>query len=123
MHRSPLTGPDRRPAEGDVARSFDQSGLRIMVAGGTRTGHRYPANFDVLHVDGEDTTALPTGSLSEPCIQPYVIMDLNLGYDLPWVRGASIQMVMNNVLGTEYTSFVGVPAIGRFTMVRLRYEF
>ena len=73
--------------------------------------------------DIEDTTALPTGSLSEPCIQPYVIMDLNLGYDLPWVRGASIQMVMNNVLGTEYTSFVGVPAIGRFTMVRLRYEF
>jgi serine/threonine protein phosphatase PrpC len=51
MHRSLTTGPDRRPAEGDVARTFDQLGYRISVAGGTRIGHRYPANFDVLHVD------------------------------------------------------------------------
>jgi serine/threonine protein phosphatase PrpC len=51
MHRSPRAGPDRRPAEGDIARNFAQSGLRILVAGGTRIGHRYPANFDVLHVD------------------------------------------------------------------------
>nr|MDT0656648.1 serine/threonine-protein phosphatase [Micromonospora sp. DSM 115978] len=51
MHRSPATGPDRRPAEGDVARTFDHLGVRISVAGGTRIGNRYPANFDVLHVD------------------------------------------------------------------------
>lgn len=71
----------------------------------------------------EDAGTLPSGSISEPCIQPYVIVDLNLGYDLPWVSGASVQMVMNNVLGTQYRSFVGVPALGRFTLVRLRYEF
>jgi len=51
MHRSPVTGPDRMPAEGDVSRTFHHAGHRIEVAGGTRVGHRYRANFDVLHVD------------------------------------------------------------------------
>lgn len=51
MHRSPATGPDRLPAEGDVARAFQHAGHRLLVAGGTRVGHHYPTNFDVLHVD------------------------------------------------------------------------
>lgn len=71
----------------------------------------------------EEQDALPSGSISEPCIQPFTILDLVLGYDLPWARGASLQMVMNNVTDTPYRSFAGVPTIGRFTMIRLRYEF
>ncbi|MEN3613713.1 serine/threonine-protein phosphatase [Plantactinospora sp. ZYX-F-223] len=51
MHRSPVTGPDRMPAEGDVSRSYPLAGHRLSVAGGTRVGQRYSANFDVLHVD------------------------------------------------------------------------
>ncbi|GIG91575.1 PP2C family protein-serine/threonine phosphatase [Plantactinospora endophytica] len=51
MHRSPVTGPDRMPAEGDVSRSYPTAGHRLSVAGGSRVGQRYSANFDVLHVD------------------------------------------------------------------------
>ncbi|MDG4786221.1 protein phosphatase 2C domain-containing protein [Micromonospora sp. WMMD1102] len=51
MHRSPVTGPDRMPAEGDVSRSYQVGAHRLSVAGGSRVGQRYSANFDVLHVD------------------------------------------------------------------------
>ncbi|WP_422770318.1 PP2C family protein-serine/threonine phosphatase [Plantactinospora sp. WMMC1484] len=51
MHRSPVTGPDRMPAEGDVARSYPLAGHRLEAAGGSRVGKRYSANFDVLHLD------------------------------------------------------------------------
>ncbi|MBF9132890.1 serine/threonine-protein phosphatase [Plantactinospora sp. S1510] len=51
MHRTPVTGPDRMPAEGDVTRSYTHAGRRLHVAGGSRVGNRYAANFDVLHVD------------------------------------------------------------------------
>lgn len=39
------------PVEGDVTRVFPHAGHRLEVAAGTRVGHRYRANFDVLHVD------------------------------------------------------------------------
>ena len=32
------------------------------------------------------------------------------------------QAAINNVLDTPYRSFVGVPAIGRFAMVRMKYD-
>ncbi|MFY1669830.1 PP2C family protein-serine/threonine phosphatase [Plantactinospora sp. WMMB334] len=51
MHRSPVTGPDRMPAEGDVVRSYPLAGHRLEAAGGSRVGKRYSANFDVLHLD------------------------------------------------------------------------
>lgn len=51
MHRSSPGGFGRPPAEGEVARVIDHAGRRFSVAGGTRIGHRYHANFDVLHVD------------------------------------------------------------------------
>lgn len=71
----------------------------------------------------EGASALPSGSITSPCMEPYTIVDLTLGYELPWVAGTSVQLVMNNVLDTEYRSFVGVPSVGRFTMLRLRHEF
>jgi serine/threonine protein phosphatase PrpC len=39
------------PAEYDIVRAFDRGPHRLTVAAGTRVGNRYPANFDVLHVD------------------------------------------------------------------------
>lgn len=51
MHRSPPAGSGRPPADGEVARVVDHAGRRFSVAGGTRIGHQYPANFDVVHVD------------------------------------------------------------------------
>ncbi len=51
MHRSPAGGAERRPVEGDITRTFAHAGASLAVAGGSRVGYRYSANFDVLHVD------------------------------------------------------------------------
>ncbi|MFC7545866.1 PP2C family protein-serine/threonine phosphatase [Plantactinospora sp. GCM10030261] len=37
----------------DTVRSFDRGRRRLSVAGATCVGSRYPANFDVLHIDPE----------------------------------------------------------------------
>ncbi|GAB3155623.1 protein phosphatase 2C domain-containing protein [Micromonospora sonneratiae] len=42
-------GPGQK--ETDVLRTFERGAHRLSVAAGTRVGMRYPANFDVLHVD------------------------------------------------------------------------
>jgi outer membrane receptor protein involved in Fe transport len=36
--------------------------------------------------------------------------------------GATIQLVVNNLFDTDYRSFVGVPKIGRFAMLRVKYD-
>lgn len=57
------------------------------------------------------------------CVDPYTLADLTLDYKLPHLGGASLQMAVTNVFGTKYRSFVGVPSIGRLTLLRLRYNF
>lgn len=49
--RTPWTDRETAPEDGDTTHAFDHGGYRLSVAGGTRVGNRYPANFDVLHVD------------------------------------------------------------------------
>lgn len=51
MRGSPPARLGRPPAESEVGRLVEYAGRRFSVAGGTRVGHRYPANYDVLHVD------------------------------------------------------------------------
>jgi outer membrane receptor protein involved in Fe transport len=34
-----------------------------------------------------------------------------------------LQLTANNLLGTKYRSFVGVPEMGRFVMARVKYAF
>jgi outer membrane receptor protein involved in Fe transport len=48
-------------------------------------------------------------------------VDLNAGYEVP-NTAATLQFSVINVFDTGYRSFVGVPKIGRFAMVRVRYE-
>jgi len=59
---------------------------------------------------------------TEPCVKSYTLVDLLLGYRLPF-RGASIQLSVQNLLDEEYRSFPGVPAIGRMALLRLKYDF
>lgn len=62
------------------------------------------------------------GDFEEDCVDDFAIFDLSAGYTIR-NTGATVQLSVNNVLGTPYRSFVGVPKIGRFAMVRLRYDF
>lgn len=69
----------------------------------------------------DDGRALP--GLSRPCISAATLLDATAGYRLPFSRGTSLQLSVTNLLGTPYRSFVGVPAIGRFALLRVRHEF
>jgi outer membrane receptor for ferrienterochelin and colicins len=56
------------------------------------------------------------------CVAGHLLHDLTLGFRFGR-SGLSAQLSVQNVLNTPYRSFIGVPELGRFTMLRLRYAF
>lgn len=83
----------------------------------------YSAPYNATACIGEQQFEVQLLGKPTPCVQQVFLMDLNASYRLPWVRGTSVQLAMQNVLDKPHASFVGVPELGRFTMLRLRYEF
>jgi iron complex outermembrane receptor protein len=85
---------------------------------------RYTAEFPVQSgvfsgtdcLEGAPTTA-------EPCVDSQVLLDFNVGYRLPTMPGATVQLFVQNILDQEHRSFPGTPEIGRLALLRLRYEF
>jgi len=61
------------------------------------------------------------GLFEEDCVEGATIVDLNLGYRLPNAP-AQLQLSVTNLFDTPYRSFVGVPDIGRFAMVSVKYD-
>ena len=57
----------------------------------------------------------------ETCVEGFQLVDLTLGYKVPQTQ-ATLQLTVSNLFDSGYRSFVGVPEIGRFIMVRVRYE-
>jgi len=49
------------------------------------------------------------------------LVDVNVGYQIPRTR-ATAQLAVTNLFDSPYRSFVGVPNIGRFAMLRLKYD-
>jgi outer membrane receptor protein involved in Fe transport len=60
---------------------------------------------------------------TEACVDNYTLLDLNLSYRLPMVRGTTLQLMVQNLLDEDYRSFPGVPTIGRMGLLRLKYDF
>jgi outer membrane receptor for ferrienterochelin and colicins len=65
----------------------------------------------------------PEGPLEEDCVESYTLFDLNLGYRLPMVRGATLNVLVNNLLDEDFRPFPGTPAMGRMVIARIRYDF
>ena len=61
--------------------------------------------------------------INEPCVESFNIVDVLVGYDLPQIRGASLQLLVQNALDEDYRAFVGTPTLGRLMMLRLKYDF
>jgi outer membrane receptor for ferrienterochelin and colicins len=61
------------------------------------------------------------GLFAEDCVEASSLVDLNLGYRLPTMP-ATLQLAVTNLFGVEYRSFVGVPNIGRFAMLKVKYD-
>jgi outer membrane receptor protein involved in Fe transport len=56
-------------------------------------------------------------------VEGYSSFDVTAGYRLPFMEGVSLTVDVQNILNTDYRTFVGTPALGRFTLLRLMYEF
>ncbi|HSM61513.1 MAG TPA: TonB-dependent receptor [Longimicrobiales bacterium] len=63
----------------------------------------------------------PAGLFDEDCVEAATLVDLMLGYRIPNTR-ATAQLSVTNLFDSDYRSFVGVPSIGRFAMIRLKYD-
>ena len=57
----------------------------------------------------------------DDCVEGVVLVDANFGYKIPNTP-AEIQLAVTNLFDTPYRSFVGVPDIGRFAIVRMKYD-
>jgi outer membrane receptor for ferrienterochelin and colicins len=84
---------------------------------------RYNAGFPVQSGVFIGIQCIQPGALGEDCVQSHTLMDMNLGYQIPQVRGTTIQLMVQNLFDTKYRSFAGVPEIGRMALLRLKYEF
>lgn len=56
-------------------------------------------------------------------VEGYTVFDLTLGYKLPMLNGVTLQMDIQNLLNDTYRSYPGSPGLGRFSLVRLKYDF
>lgn len=60
---------------------------------------------------------------NEPCVDSYALVDLSASYQIPGIRGAAIQLYVQNLLDEDYRSYPGTPIIGRMILTRLKYTF
>jgi len=49
------------------------------------------------------------------------VVDVGLGYQIPNTR-ATVQLSVQNIFDSENFAFVGVPSIGRYGMVKVKYD-
>ena len=99
--------------------------FRDVLSGFNASGRlRFTSSFPAQSAVGQGTACITGGSggpFEQNCVDSYAIFDIDAGYEVP-NTAATIQLSVNNVLDTGYRSFPGVPKIGRFAMVRMRYE-
>ncbi len=98
---------------------------RDDVAGiGGELRARHSSSFPAASGVYEGTACLGSGFVStDPCVESYTLVDLNLSWRVPGFEGATAQLAIQNLLDTAYRSFPGVPEVGRIGLIRLRYEF
>jgi outer membrane receptor protein involved in Fe transport len=85
---------------------------------------RFTSKFPAESAGYVGTKCLPGAAASifqEDCVAASQLVDLNLGYQIPRSR-ATVQLSVTNLFNEAYRSFVGVPNIGRFGMLRLKYD-
>jgi iron complex outermembrane receptor protein len=85
---------------------------------------RFQSAFPAESADYVGTLCIPdqpVGLFTEECVERATIVDLNAAYRIP-STDATLQLIVNNVFDSGYRSFVGVPNIGRFAMLSMRYD-
>ena len=99
--------------------------FRDVVSGFSASGGvRFSSEFPVQSANFNATECITGGSgpaNEEKCVNKYAIFDISAAYHVP-TTAATLQLSINNLLDTGYRSFAGAPKIGRFAMIRVKYE-
>ena len=109
--------------KGTAALDYDNDDTGLFGQVRMRYNDSFPVNSGVyvgtacLNEPGD-----PVNPLQEDCVDKYTLFDLNLGYRLPMVRGATLNVLMNNVLDEDYRPFPGSPTLGRMLIARIKYD-
>jgi outer membrane receptor for ferrienterochelin and colicins len=106
--------------KGSLGLAYRNVRTGLSANGRARFSAGFPAE-SAGYVGNECIPGVAPSEFSEPCVDAFAIFDLNVGYQLPGTT-ATVQLAINNLFDTGYRSFVGVPTMGRFAMLRLRYE-
>ncbi len=109
-----LNAPMHKGTLGIAYRNLS-SGLTASVRG--RFTGAFPAQSTVF----VGTRCITGAAGEEDCVDAATLFDLTAGYQVPNTR-ATLQLSVNNILDTRYRSFVGVPEVGRFAMLRIKYD-
>ncbi|HEU0299084.1 MAG TPA: TonB-dependent receptor, partial [Longimicrobium sp.] len=110
--------------KGTVALDYDNDDTGLFGQVRMRYSDAFPVNSGVyvgtrcLNEPGD-----PVPALQEDCVDSFTLFDVNLGYRLPMVRGATLNVLVNNLLDEDYRPFPGTPTMGRMLIARIRYDF
>ncbi|HYW11595.1 MAG TPA: TonB-dependent receptor, partial [Longimicrobium sp.] len=110
--------------KGGITLDYDNDDTGLFGEVRMRYNDAFPVNSGVYIgtrcLNGPDAVANP---LQEDCVESYTLFDLNLGYRLPMVQGATLNVLVNNLLDAAYRPFPGSPTMGRMLIARIKYEF
>ena len=109
-----LNAPKHKGTVGLAYRNLS-SGLTASVRG------RFTGPFPVESANFAGTSCIVGYEEGDDCVAAAALFDLTAGYQVPNTR-ATVQLSVNNIFDTRHRSFVGVPKIGRFAMLRVKYD-
>ena len=116
-----LNSPQRK---GTLALDYDNDDTGLFGQVRARYSDGFPVNSGVyigtacLNEPGD-----PVPALQEACVDSYTLFDVNVGYRLPMVPGATLNVLVSNLLNADYRPFPGVPTMGRTVIARIKYDF
>ena len=112
-----LNAPTRK---GTLALAYDNDDTGLFGEARMRYSDGFPVNSGVY----VGTACLgETGPLVEGCVSDFTLFDLNVGYRLPFARGTTLTVNVQNLMDEDYRPFPGAPTMGRMVIARLRYDF
>ncbi len=91
--------------------------------GALTVGYRTPTNGWNGAIRGRYVDGFPVASgVYFGSVDSYAVFDFNVGYRFPGRSGLTLQLDMQNIFNDDYTSFVGTPNFGRYTVLRLLWS-
>lgn len=108
--------------KGSLGLAFREATRGVTASARVRFNSQFPAeSAGYVGVSCLPAPYNDGGLFGQDCVDSSAIVDITAGYKVPGTR-ATLQLSVTNVLDSEYRSFVGVPAIGRFSMLRVKYD-